>query len=86
MTAVLLQPGYEEEKLQRAAEQLACREAQAGMLLSLMGEVGMLIISEINVSFHVQLHILRLPVHNFALLILLSSSWRLHCLFNCFVV
>lgn len=47
MTAVLQLPGYEEERLQRAAEQLLCREAQAGILLSLMGEVGMLI-SEIQ--------------------------------------
>lgn len=47
MTAVLQLPGYEEERLQRAAEQLLCREAQAGILLSLMGEVGMLI-SEIK--------------------------------------
>lgn len=50
MTAVLQQPGYEEEKLRRAAEQLACREVQAGLLLSLMGEVGMLI-SRINIIF-----------------------------------
>ncbi|XP_051911556.1 origin recognition complex subunit 5 isoform X1 [Hippocampus zosterae] len=31
-------PGYEEERLRRVAEQLPCREVQAGMLLSLMGE------------------------------------------------
>ncbi|XP_061125255.1 origin recognition complex subunit 5 [Syngnathus typhle] len=31
-------PGYEEESLRRVAEQLPCREPQAGMLLSLMGE------------------------------------------------
>lgn len=43
MTAVLEQPGYEEARLQRAAEQLPCREVQARILLSLMGEVGMLI-------------------------------------------
>lgn len=47
MTAVLQQPGYEEERLQRAAEQLPCREVQAGTLVSLMGEVGMLV-SEIK--------------------------------------
>lgn len=40
MTAVFQHPGYEEERLRRAAERLPCREAQAGMLLSLMGEVG----------------------------------------------
>uniref|UniRef100_H3CB32 Origin recognition complex subunit 5 n=1 Tax=Tetraodon nigroviridis TaxID=99883 RepID=H3CB32_TETNG len=38
MTAALQQPGYEEERLRRAAEQLACREPQAAMLLALMGE------------------------------------------------
>lgn len=54
MTAVLQQPGYEEGKLRRAAEQLACREVQVGLLLSLMGEVGMLA-SEINISFVCQL-------------------------------
>lgn len=42
MTSVLQQPGYDEERLQQAAEQLPCREVQAGMLLSLMGEVGVL--------------------------------------------
>lgn len=42
MTAALQQPGYEEERLRRAAEQLACREPQAAMLLALMGEVSML--------------------------------------------
>lgn len=40
MTAVLQHPGYAEEKLQRVAERLPCREVQAGMLLSLMGQVG----------------------------------------------
>lgn len=40
MTAVLQHPGYAEEKLQRVAELLPCRELQAGMLLSLMGQVG----------------------------------------------
>ncbi|CAF94704.1 unnamed protein product, partial [Tetraodon nigroviridis] len=39
MTAALQQPGYEEERLRRAAEQLACREPQAAMLLALMGEL-----------------------------------------------
>ncbi|TNM91606.1 hypothetical protein fugu_019986 [Takifugu bimaculatus] len=38
MTAVLQQPGYDEERLRQAAEQLPSREVQAGMLLSLMGE------------------------------------------------
>ncbi|XP_051814764.1 origin recognition complex subunit 5 [Acanthochromis polyacanthus] len=38
MTALLQHPGYDEEKLQRVAEQLPCREVQAGLLLSLMGE------------------------------------------------
>uniref|UniRef100_A0A3Q1JFK8 Uncharacterized protein n=1 Tax=Anabas testudineus TaxID=64144 RepID=A0A3Q1JFK8_ANATE len=35
---MLVHPAYEEERLQRVAEQLPCRELQAGMLLSLMGE------------------------------------------------
>lgn len=34
------QPGYKDDRLQRAAEQLPCRQVQAGTLLSLMGEVG----------------------------------------------
>ncbi|GLD48339.1 origin recognition complex subunit 5 isoform X3 [Lates japonicus] len=38
MTALLQHPGYEEERLQRVAEQLPCREVQAGLLLSLMGQ------------------------------------------------
>uniref|UniRef100_A0AAQ5YXR5 Orc1-like AAA ATPase domain-containing protein n=1 Tax=Amphiprion ocellaris TaxID=80972 RepID=A0AAQ5YXR5_AMPOC len=38
MTALLQHPGYDEEKLRRVAEQLPCREVQAGLLLSLMGE------------------------------------------------
>lgn len=38
MTAVFQHPGYAEEKLQRVAERLPCREVQAGMLLSLMGQ------------------------------------------------
>lgn len=50
MTAVFQQAGYEEERLQRAAEQLPCREVQAGMLLSLMGEVGMLM-SDVKALF-----------------------------------
>ncbi|KAI3366691.1 hypothetical protein L3Q82_009364 [Scortum barcoo] len=37
MEALLEHPGYEEERLRRVAEQLPCREVQAGMLLSLMG-------------------------------------------------
>lgn len=53
MTAVLQQPGYEEERLQRAAERLPCREVQARMLLSLMGEVGMLIMEDI---LYIDLH------------------------------
>uniref|UniRef100_A0A7N9ASU7 Origin recognition complex subunit 5 n=1 Tax=Mastacembelus armatus TaxID=205130 RepID=A0A7N9ASU7_9TELE len=36
--ALLQHPGYEEEKLQRVAEQLPCREVQAGTLLALMGQ------------------------------------------------
>lgn len=39
MATLLQQPGYEEERLQRVADQLPCREVQAGMLLSLMGQV-----------------------------------------------
>lgn len=39
MTALLQHSGYEEERLQRLAELLPCREVQAGMLLSLMGQV-----------------------------------------------
>uniref|UniRef100_A0A3P8V6K4 Origin recognition complex subunit 5 n=1 Tax=Cynoglossus semilaevis TaxID=244447 RepID=A0A3P8V6K4_CYNSE len=38
MTSLLEQPGYDEEKLQMVAEQLLCREDQAGLLLSLMGQ------------------------------------------------
>ncbi|XP_076015052.1 origin recognition complex subunit 5 [Genypterus blacodes] len=37
MAALLQHPGYEEEKLQRVAERLPCRDIQAGTLLSLMG-------------------------------------------------
>lgn len=40
MTALLQNPGYSEEKLQRVAERLPCRDVQAGVLLSLMGQVG----------------------------------------------
>ncbi|KAM9824416.1 origin recognition complex subunit 5 [Neosynchiropus ocellatus] len=36
--AALEHPGYEEQKLRRAADLLPCREAQAGVLLALMGE------------------------------------------------
>lgn len=39
MTKMLQHSGYEEERLQRVAELLPCREVQAGMLLSLMGQV-----------------------------------------------
>ncbi|KAK5848958.1 hypothetical protein PBY51_008636 [Eleginops maclovinus] len=38
MSALLQHPGYEEERLQTVAKQLPCREVQAGMLLSLMGQ------------------------------------------------
>uniref|UniRef100_A0A8C7X2H1 Origin recognition complex subunit 5 n=1 Tax=Oryzias sinensis TaxID=183150 RepID=A0A8C7X2H1_9TELE len=38
MAGLLEHPGYDEERLKKAAEQLPCREVQAGMLLSLMGE------------------------------------------------
>ncbi|KAM9845704.1 origin recognition complex subunit 5 [Aulostomus maculatus] len=38
MASLLQHPGYEKERLQRVAEQLPCREVQAGMLLSLMGQ------------------------------------------------
>ncbi|XP_062299955.1 origin recognition complex subunit 5 [Scomber scombrus] len=38
MTTLLQHPGYEEEKLQRVADQIPCREVQAGTLLSLMGQ------------------------------------------------
>ncbi|KAF7668560.1 hypothetical protein LDENG_00004900 [Lucifuga dentata] len=37
MATLLQHPGYEEEKLQKVAEKLLCREIQAGMLLLLMG-------------------------------------------------
>ncbi|KAF7229302.1 origin recognition complex subunit 5 [Nothobranchius furzeri] len=38
MTGLLQQPGYDEERLKRVSELLPCREVQAGMLLSLMGQ------------------------------------------------
>ncbi|XP_037316161.2 origin recognition complex subunit 5 [Pungitius pungitius] len=38
MSALVQHPGYEEESLQRVSVQLPCREVQAGMLLSLMGQ------------------------------------------------
>uniref|UniRef100_A0A3B3UG16 Origin recognition complex subunit 5 n=1 Tax=Poecilia latipinna TaxID=48699 RepID=A0A3B3UG16_9TELE len=38
MEGLLEHPGYDGEKLRRVSEQLPCREVQAGMLLSLMGE------------------------------------------------
>uniref|UniRef100_A0A3B5MEQ5 Origin recognition complex subunit 5 n=1 Tax=Xiphophorus couchianus TaxID=32473 RepID=A0A3B5MEQ5_9TELE len=38
MAGLLEHPGYDGEKLRRVSEQLPCREVQAGMLLSLMGE------------------------------------------------
>lgn len=38
MSGPLQHPGYDEEKLQKIAELLPCREVQAGLLLSLMGQ------------------------------------------------
>ncbi|XP_053271110.1 origin recognition complex subunit 5 [Pleuronectes platessa] len=38
MSALSQHPGHEEEKLQRVREQLPCRENQAGLLLSLLGQ------------------------------------------------
>uniref|UniRef100_A0A3P9QEQ5 Origin recognition complex subunit 5 n=1 Tax=Poecilia reticulata TaxID=8081 RepID=A0A3P9QEQ5_POERE len=38
MEGLLEHPGYDGEKLRKVSEQLPCREVQAGMLLSLMGE------------------------------------------------
>uniref|UniRef100_A0A3P8QKR3 Origin recognition complex subunit 5 n=1 Tax=Astatotilapia calliptera TaxID=8154 RepID=A0A3P8QKR3_ASTCA len=38
MTALLQHPGYDEERLKGVAEKLPCREVQAEMLLSLMGQ------------------------------------------------
>nr|XP_057933053.1 origin recognition complex subunit 5 [Doryrhamphus excisus] len=38
MASLLQQPGYEEDRLRRVAEQIPGRELQAGMLLSLLGE------------------------------------------------
>uniref|UniRef100_A0A669C0J8 Origin recognition complex, subunit 5 n=1 Tax=Oreochromis niloticus TaxID=8128 RepID=A0A669C0J8_ORENI len=40
MTALLQHPGYDEERLKGVAEKLPCREVQAGMLLSLMGQLS----------------------------------------------
>lgn len=40
MSALVQHPGYDEERLQRVCGQLPCRDVQAGMLLSLMGQVG----------------------------------------------
>ncbi|KAM4615009.1 origin recognition complex subunit 5 [Polymixia lowei] len=40
MTALLQRPGYEPDRLLRVAEKLPCRDVQAGILLSLMGEPG----------------------------------------------
>lgn len=72
VTAVLQQPGYEEERLRRAAARLPCREAQAAMLLSLLGEVRMLssAIDALNVTLDLRLHVLRLTLHKFALFII----------------
>ncbi|CAL8318812.1 unnamed protein product [Lota lota] len=39
MTASLQHPGYDQQRLQHVAEKMPCRVAQAGALLSLMGEV-----------------------------------------------
>uniref|UniRef100_G3Q939 Origin recognition complex subunit 5 n=1 Tax=Gasterosteus aculeatus aculeatus TaxID=481459 RepID=G3Q939_GASAC len=38
MSALVQHPGYDEERLQRVCGQLPCRDVQAGMLLSLMGQ------------------------------------------------
>lgn len=38
MSGPLQHPGYDEEKLQKIAELLPCREVQTGLLLSLMGQ------------------------------------------------
>uniref|UniRef100_A0A6Q2X9B7 Origin recognition complex subunit 5 n=1 Tax=Esox lucius TaxID=8010 RepID=A0A6Q2X9B7_ESOLU len=38
MAGQLLQPGYEENKLQRVSKLLPCRDVQSSMLLALMGE------------------------------------------------
>lgn len=38
MTGPLQHPGYDQERLQKIAELLPCREVQAGLLLSLMGQ------------------------------------------------
>ncbi|MED6254412.1 hypothetical protein ATANTOWER_025604 [Ataeniobius toweri] len=38
MAGLLEHPGYDEERLRRVSEQLPCRELQAGLLLSLMGQ------------------------------------------------
>uniref|UniRef100_A0A672G744 Orc1-like AAA ATPase domain-containing protein n=1 Tax=Salarias fasciatus TaxID=181472 RepID=A0A672G744_SALFA len=38
MSALLQVPGYDQERLRSVAERLPCREAQAGTLLSLLGE------------------------------------------------
>ncbi|MEQ2211904.1 hypothetical protein XENOCAPTIV_019958 [Xenoophorus captivus] len=39
MAGLLELPGYDEERLRRVSEQLPCRELQAGLLLSLMGQL-----------------------------------------------
>lgn len=38
MSGLLQHPGYDDQKLQKIAELLPCREVQAGLLLSLMGQ------------------------------------------------
>lgn len=38
MTGPLQHPGYDDKKLRRVSEQLPCRDVQAGLLLSLMGQ------------------------------------------------
>lgn len=48
--AVLQCPGYPEDKLRTLTEDLTCREAQAGTLLSLMGEVK-------HTQIHTYIHI-----------------------------
>ncbi|KAM6895220.1 origin recognition complex subunit 5 [Xenentodon cancila] len=52
MTGTLQHPGYEEERLQRASEQLPCREVQAGMLLSLLGQPEQCCYSSIFIYGH----------------------------------
>uniref|UniRef100_A0A3Q1ECB8 Origin recognition complex subunit 5 n=1 Tax=Acanthochromis polyacanthus TaxID=80966 RepID=A0A3Q1ECB8_9TELE len=67
MTALLQHPGYDEEKLQRVAEQLPCREVQAGLLLSLMGEVDVKVcVASTGIKLTVFHHSLPLQLHHAA--------------------